>query len=331
MLRPPRDHDIVEDCGGRLYTVVGNVHPPNKLVAYVKYIPVDTETPWRRGDVFYERVLRTYGVKSMHKTASMFQGVEWDPVFNTYIPVIRYSQVSKYYYPEVRLWEIISRASDDVEVALLTFIDVIRGCMNVTYSSLGITGSLLPKIHNPKISDLDVVIYGCREAREFVESCINNFKKVVLDNDKLVNQSRIYGISTAALRKILAPYKKLLVNGREANVLFVDNTQPKHYGSEVYLNLHPVELEVTVYGGDCRALFYPCEAVVERFNIVRPANINLDGGGIASIISYEGLYSYALYRGGKLRVRGLLQKVIPINEYRVIIGALEEPGYAIPI
>lgn len=69
MLRLPRDHDIVEDVNNRFLVVVGNLHPPNRLIAYLKYIKTYEETIWKHGNTYYERVLKTYGVKSLTNTS----------------------------------------------------------------------------------------------------------------------------------------------------------------------------------------------------------------------------------------------------------------------
>ncbi|MEM1680597.1 MAG: hypothetical protein QXT01_05705 [Sulfolobales archaeon] len=331
MLRPPRDHDIVEDLLGGILVVIGNTHPPNGLIAYLKYVRSSGKTLWRHGNTYYERVLKSYGVRNLHKYVSMLQEFTFDPVLNAYVPFIKSARIRNYYYPELRFQELLSRAEDELELAVLEFADMFRSYAGSVGSSLGVTGSLLTKTHNAKVSDADVVIYGCKCSKEFMES-VENFTSLRPDYKALIRQSKTYGLPVEVLSKIYPPYKKLLVRGRVVNVIFVNDVQHLRYGSEVYITLHPVELLVEVLGNDCNSLFYPSTSHIYKvIDVLHPKNINLKRELITTIVSYEGLFSYQLYIGGSLRVRGLLQKVLPANEYRVLVGGIEEPGYVIPV
>jgi predicted nucleotidyltransferase len=330
MFRPPRDHDIVVDWFGRHFVVVGNLHPPNKLVAYLKYIPTYEKTLWCYGGTYYRRVLKTYGVKSLHKYLSDYQELTFDPVFNALVPTVGLSSIATYYYPELRLKEMFSRVNDVLELITVEFVDTIRDYTSINYDHLGVTGSLLTKIHNVDVSDIDLVVYGCREALEFM-GCIGNYVRVKPTTEELIKQSQIYGVPTDVLVRINTYFKRFLFRGREVNVIFVDDSQQR-YGSEAYLSTYPVELVVDVVSGDCRALQYPGMAVVEKVVDVLGGRLGSDVvGSLRYVVSYEGIFSYPLYLGGRLRVRGLLQRVVPTNEYRVLVGGIEEPGYVIPL
>lgn len=330
MLRPPRDHDIVEDVFGRISVVVGNLHPPNGLIAYVKYVRTDGKTLWSRNGVYYERVLKTYGVRSIHKYLPQHQELVYDPVLNTYVPVVNLRHVRSYYYPELRFQEILSKSEDELELVVLEFVDLLRSYIGGVGNSLGITGSLLTKTHNVKVSDIDIIIYGCKCSTELLGS-IGNFTSLKPSYEMLVRQSAIYGLPPEVVGRIYPPFKRLLVRGRMVNIMFVDDASNPRYGSEIYVNLHPVELIVEALSYDCRSLYYPSITYIYKvIDIIYPKGVTLDYGRITSIVSYEGLYSYISYLGGRLRVRGILQRVIPTNKYRVLVGGIEEPGYIIP-
>ncbi len=330
MLRPPRDHDVVEDVFGRISVVVGDLHPPNGLIAYVKYVMVDEKTLWSRNGLYYRRVLKTYGVRSLHKYLPQHQELVYDPVLNTYVPMVNLRYVRSYYYPELRFQEILSKSDDELELAVLEFADLFRAYVGSVGNSLGVTGSLLTKTHNVGVSDIDVVVYGCKCSTEFLES-VGNFTSLKPSYETLVRQSAVYGLPPEVLGRIYPPFKRLLVKGRVVNVMFVNDASNPRYGSEIYVNLHPIELIVEVLDHDCRSLYYPSITYVyEVLDVLHPKGSNLSYGEITSIVSYEGLYSYTSYLGGRLRVRGILQKVIPTNKYRVLVGGIEEPGYVIP-
>ncbi len=330
MLRPPRDHDIVVDHLMRIYVVVGNLHPPNGLIAYLKYVRSDTKTLWGRGGTYYERVLKTYGVKSLHKYLTTHQELVLDPILNAYVPVVNLMHVRSYYYPELRFKEILSRAEDELELTVLEFADLLRTNCGHVSDSLGVTGSLLTKTHNVNTSDVDVVMYGCNSSAGFLES-IDRFESLRPTQEVLMRYSKTYGIPAEVLGKIYPPFRGLMVRGKVVNVIFVDDSTQPRYGSEIYVNLLPVELVVEVPGRECTSLYYPSEARVDKVvEVLYPKKDALLSDGVESVVSYEGLFSYALYVGGRLRVRGLLQRIIPTNKYRVLVGGVEEPGYVIP-
>lgn len=330
MLRPPRDHDIVENLLGGILVVVGNTHPPNGLIAYLKYVGSDGRTLWHRGNTYYERVLKSYGVRNLHKYVRMFQEFTFDPVLNAYVPFIKSAYIRNYYYPEVRFQELLSRAEDELELAVLEFADMFRSYVGGVSSSLGVTGSLLTKTHNAEVSDADVVIYGCKCSKEFMDG-VENFTSLRPGYEALVRQSKTYGLPIEILSKIYPPFKKLLVRGKAVNIIFVDDLQHPRYGSEVYVTLRPVELLVEVLGNNCESLFYPSTSHIYKvIDVLHPKNTDLKREPVTTIVSYEGLFSYQLYLGGRLRIKGLLQKILPTNEYRVLVGGVEEPGYIIP-
>lgn len=249
-------------------------------------------------------------------------------MLGTHVPTINLSSIRTYHYPEVRFREIRSKASDELEYAVLNFTDTLRMYVKNVNNYIGVTGSLLTKTHNVRVSDIDVVLYGCKCSMDFMES-LSNFRTVRPSYAELSKHSILHDLPLDALVDIYPPFKKLIVGDKVINVIFVDDSQPPRYGSEIYVNLHPVELVVDVEPHNCSSLFYPSTATIER--VVESQSPKLyDLHNIGSVVSYEGIYSYALYRGGRLRVRGILQKVISSGKHRVLVGGIEEPGYVIP-
>lgn len=329
MYRPPRDHDIVEDVDKSFLVVVGNLHPPNGLIAYLKYVRTNKRTLWKYGDTYYERILKTYSVRNLHQYVSKHQEFTYDEILNTYVPLIKLSSIRVYYYPELRFREIMSKASDELELTVLEFSDILRTYVKNVSNYLGVTGSLLTKTHNVEASDIDMTIYGCRCSSEFLES-LNNLSTSRPTHEEISKQSKTHGLPFEVVAKIYPPFKKLLIRGKVINVIFVDDSQTHRYGSEIYVNLHPIELVADIRPYDCRSLFYPSTAYIDRVFEVKYPESYVRHHDIAYVVSYEGLYSYVLYRGGRLRIRGILQKIIPNNKYRVLVGGIEEPGYVIP-
>jgi len=331
--RPVLDHDQVEDVLGNLYVVVGNTHPPNALVSYVKYVPTKRLTLWCRRGVCYDRVVKHYGVKNVVNSTERLQEYVYDPVLGARVPVVRLSRVVRLYYPEVRLAEIVKRPVDRLEEDVVRASEILRS-YGVPWSSLGVGGSALPSIHNVGCSDVDMVVYGCRESVEVVESRFEGFSRLGGDvvRRKFVERSRRHGLSVEVLRAIYPPYKDLVIGGRKVNLSFVCR-QVQRYGHEVFRVVGIVEAVVDILGGDCRSLFYPSRAEVLGVHSIKvwgarsSRSLNDLRRGLRYVVSYEGIYSYVMYRGGRVRVSGVLEEVLPSGDYVVVVGAYENPGF----
>jgi hypothetical protein len=332
VLRPPYDHDIVEDLDGRLYIVIGNMHPPNAIMAFIKYIPCHNPTLWRRGNIYYYRVMKHYGVKNMRRYISPHQKVEQDPVYGAYVPLVKTSRIAKYYYPEERLDEIMRKSCDALEKDVIEAVLKIATSSGISVSSMGITGSILAKIHNVSKSDIDVLVYGCKESINVIESELKGFNRMPsnLERLRLEGQSKIYGIPLRYLRAIQAPFKRLFLGKREVNISFAEK-KPHKYGEFTYRQVSAVEATVYIEPRRCEALFYPSKARIQEIKDLKiDSEFNVLREDIIEVISFESIYSYILYKGGLLRIKGMLEEVKPLNKYVILVGGYESPGYVIP-
>ena len=67
MRRQYRDRDYLETEEGLFFTVVGNIHPKERVIAYLKNIPSHTGK-WGRNDKRYERALKYYTMNCLSET-----------------------------------------------------------------------------------------------------------------------------------------------------------------------------------------------------------------------------------------------------------------------
>ena len=74
-LLEPNDRDMVETRDGLMFVVVGYLHPPGRVTAYLKYVPSE-EGRWRRGDTRYTRTLRYYHVTQVEKAGEPCDNIQ---------------------------------------------------------------------------------------------------------------------------------------------------------------------------------------------------------------------------------------------------------------
>jgi predicted nucleotidyltransferase len=318
------DHYYVELVDGSLGVVVGNNHANSFLVGYVKYRPTSKHTLWRsRGGVFYERVVKTY------TPASVWESTTWRlyiPHYDYVSPVIPLSLVNKIRNPTDRSIEVISRVHDELEMIAQRFIHIVLESTDVIP---GITGSLLPKIHNPSTSDLDFVIYGLRESIEVVEFISEN-----KDVFKPFNGGRksewsnrvveVTGLSRRDVERFYRNWRRGLFGGKEYSVIYSDALCEDIMLKPAYKTLGVARIVAEVEGG-VRGLNYPSTSKVITYKVVSStATPRYD---IAEVVSFEALYIPGLFEGGLFEIEGLLQCSDVVESCRLLIGARESRTY----
>ncbi len=178
MEEKPKDRDLIETNEGLIFCVVGYLHPPDRYTAYLKYVPA-SEGKWMRGETAYSRVVPYYHVTQVENTYSFLKDKYPKylfncPVRNIVISSVPREDVLRYYHPKERLDSILREgASDTLEEKLVSLVELLKDETGVSYSDLGVTGSILTKTHNPSFSDIDLTLHGI--------SATNAVRKVIRD------------------------------------------------------------------------------------------------------------------------------------------------------
>ena len=73
--------------------------------------------------------------------------------------------VAEYYLPGQRLQKILANPRDSLEEEVCAFVAQVVDAAAVRPTDLGVTGSILLEIHNPKFSDIDLIVCGLENAR----------------------------------------------------------------------------------------------------------------------------------------------------------------------
>ena len=330
------DHDHLEDVDGAIYVATGNRHLPNAAVAYLKYVPTARRTLWCRGPTCFERVVRRYGASYVLGAVRGLQEEVYDPALGVTVPVVRFSRVRAIYRPRERLAEILRRPRDPVEVDVVESYTTLRSCTEVSPSSVGVDGSVLVGIHNPEVSDVDLVVYGCKDSVEVASTVHQVFGRLPAEVEarRLRAMSEVYGLPLEVLAAISPPYKRLYLGGRrEVNVMFSGDLVER-YGERVLVPVAVAEATLDLEGGDCRSLYYPGEARVSRTLDLRVerslAELTLPSSRVELVLSYESLYSYVLFRGGLVRARGVLALERTSGSLVLVVGTRETWSYVVP-
>ncbi len=328
------DHDLLVDFKGRVYVVVGNSHPPDGFIAYLKYIPTRTPTLWRWRGVWLKRVLKDYGVRNVVEVSEAHYKMRYDPALNSEVPFLRRGEVTEWLRPEDAMKRLLSKPEDVLEAKALDAVLRISKNAGLSPSSIGVGGSILLRSHNPCFSDINLTVYGCRETLNVAlaeDIGLDPMPKHILAR-RIFNKSRIHSLPPDIVRELIPSYRKVAIGNTPVGITFVDSI-PRRYGEEVLKPITRVKCTAHVEGMGCRSLFYPSrtkisECVFNRLDSLVDEEFRPDE--VSEVVSYEGLFNYILFRGGCVRIEGILERRYPDGDIIILVGGKEHPGYVIP-
>ena len=153
----------METSDGLFFDVKGLLHPPDRIVGYIRYYPDNRGTrvlAERRFSKVYELAKRRRLLKNKWP-----QYLYYDEVQGRELQGIPIPNVLHLHKPEQRLMTLSrSRRKDTLEMNAVRLVEVIARESKLPPTSFGISGSLLVGLHQQD-SDIDVIAYGMATAR----------------------------------------------------------------------------------------------------------------------------------------------------------------------
>ena len=320
------DHYYVRLRNGCLAVVVGNFHGVGFIVGYVKYCPTNRLTLWCDRLTCYERIVKYYDVNEVYGSTQWRINI---PCYGGEAPIIPRSHIVEILDPIERSREILVKPRDQLEEKAL---DIIGDVLVNTGVLAGVTGSILPMIHNPGYSDVDLVIYGVKNSLEVIEYVGENpevFKRFT--GEKLrtwcLRVASATGLSAHDVCRLYRSWRRGVYGGREYSIIYNDGVRGFIENSPRWDTVGVVEVKAE-FLGSVDALNYPTKGVVGEWVYLDGVNPSSD---IDHVLSFEALYMPLFYEGGWGVVRGLLQHD-PVNDiYRVLVGVRETRSYVKPL
>jgi predicted nucleotidyltransferase len=305
----------VETLDGLIFTVKGLVHPPDRLIAYLRYVP-DSRGDRKRGEAPYRRVYRFEEQREILKSRFPTY-INYDPVFGLQLQGVPWQYIRKVYDPCHRLANIRKRgAADPLEENALAFAELLQDTSGVPMERLGVSGSLLVNLHRPE-SDLDVIVYGEQEAwavHGALRQLLNRPSGPIRgpDTETLLALHASHRTDTPLSFSDFARLQSRKVNegyfaGIQYFIRFVKRTEQcqERYGNPRFEPLGRATIRFRVKD-DRDAIFTPCRYVTEDVVFLdrRPA---VD---LREVIAFRGRFSDQARIGEAAVARGSLERVI---------------------
>ena len=324
-----REGDLIRTSDNVIFDVKGSVHPPDKVVAFPRYIPTKEGT---RG-----RVANLYG--KVYNLAERFRYLQthspelivFDPVFGEKICEVPVTAITKHFQPVQKLKNLRERKKlADLELKAITLAETLRENADIPWSSIGVSGSIMAGLFTPK-SDIDPLVYGaknCRRAYAALETLLKDensrYKPYTKDELRTLFEFRSKDTRMTFEDFVRVEQRKAFqgkYDGVDYFVRFVKDWDEasEQYGDVIYKNAGYAKIIATV-ADDAEALFTPCTYKLENVKIIEGPRVE----PITEVTSFRGRFCQQAQTGEKGTVQGKVEHVKDTRNYyehyRVIIG-----------
>lgn len=318
----------VETVEGLIFTVKGLIHPPGRLIAYLRFVP-DPEGDRKRGGVFYRRV---YGFEEQRQIlhGRFPDYIGFDPVFGFEVQGVPGRCAQKIYDPCLRLRQISEKgARDPLEENALAFAELLKEAAGVSISSLGVSGSVLGELHRPG-SDIDLVVYGDGESRA-VHRALGRLLESSRGPVRRLGETELAALHASHKTDTPLSFPDFArLQSRKSNEGYFEQVpyfirfmkgkgeSEERYGDSYFEPLGRAAIRFRV-ADDSSAIFTPCRYGVEDVLFQdRAGEIDL-----REVVSFRGRFSDQVRSGEQATARGSLERVVARDggvHYRLAVG-----------
>ena len=326
-------HKILEGFGVEtveklIFAVKGLVHPPNRLIAYVRYLPDSAGNRIRKG-VNYRRV---YRFNEQHQIIHIQFPVYLhdEPAFGIRMQSVPVERIRQVYNPCNRVTDIYTNGpKDQLEENALSLVKLLARAANVPLNNLGISGSLMYGLHQ-LTSDIDLVVYGDEEGRA-VHKALHH----LLDNPsnflRSLDKDQLTALHASHLPELPLDYADFArLQSRKVNEFFFKGFQSfimfvkwpaqwgERYADPSFEQVGRSKIRARVMD-DRDSIFTPCRYTVGDVDFQGSEPYN----DLQEIISFRGLFSDQARTGEWVLAKGSIERVVPQSApvyYRMTVG-----------
>ncbi len=325
----PIEGYLIESIENVIFDVKGLVHPPNKIVAFPRFIP-DLEGSRRRGKIRYRKV---YSISDRFSflEKNLPDYVVYDPVFDEKLCEVPLQKVKKVYSPVQFLKTLRKRRKlNSLEFEALKCLNILKENSNVPWNGLGISGSLLVKMHS-ETSDIDIIVYGSENCwkvyyalQKLLKEGNTPFKAYNLDELKVLYDFRFKDTHMRFEDFVKVESRKVLQGkfmGRDYFIRFVKNWNEanERYGDIHYRNSGYAKIEAQVVD-DSESIFTPCRYKIENAKIFEGPRLE----PLKEIVSFRGRFCEQAKKGETVIAQGKIEHVKDFRRdleyFRLLIG-----------
>ncbi len=324
-----REGDFVETRNGSIFDVKGHVHPPKRVVAFIRYFPEERGERKKNG-ISYGKV---YSFSERYELLMRrYQGyLVYDPVFDETLCEVPDSNIRRRYDPVERMTQLRNSGNlDSLEEMALRLAERLKERSKAPWDAIGISGSVLVDLQK-KGSDLDPVVYGsenCKKVHSALKEMLNDpeslFSPYSVDELRALFDFRSKD-TAMNFRQFLRTESKKAYQGKfmgtDYFVRFIKDWEEidEKYGDIQYKNVGHAKIQAVV-ADDSESIFTPCKYVIRDATFVEGPKLD----PIREVASFRGRFCDQARKGDSIVAQGKVERVMNKQEgyeyLRLLIG-----------
>lgn len=324
-----REGDFIETSDGLIFDVKGLLHPPDRVIAYLRYVP-DGRGGRERAGVKYRKVYSLYA-RTRLLARKWPEYVYQDPYLNRKVQAIPVGRVKHLYLPTERLAQLQRDVELDRQERLAAdMAETLVTESGISASKIGVSGSILVGLQTSN-SDIDLLLYGMDVARRCHSKLASllNARSLGFSPYEKRDLRKLYtqrDLAAAISFETFARHERPKVlqgkfRGTNYFIRCVKEWDELHeaYGDREYNPIGRASVDATV-SDDSESIFTPCSYQIFDVEVA-----GSEKHEPTQIVSFRGRFCEQAHRGERILARGTLERVVDERgeTHRLVIG--EDP------
>ena len=328
MVIKAREGDFIETLEGLIFDVKGMVHPPDRIIAYLRYLIDPRGERWKNGRKYTK-------VYSLHEREKILkkrypQYIYYDPVFGMHMQGVPRSCILIVYKPQDKIVELLRKPElDGVEAEAIELVQILKEHSGVKLKNMGISGSILVGLHT-KRSDIDIIVYGKKNCIS-VYTALCSLMKYGETPIRRYSREDILRLYKFRSRDTCMPIKDFMqverrksIQGkfreRDFFVRFLPDWSEvnEKYGDRVYVPSGYAKIKARVLD-DSEAIFTPCRYPICNVEFLEGTKVS----PLREVASFRGRFCEQARKGEEIIAQGKVEKVIEkdgMEFFRLMLG-----------
>jgi predicted nucleotidyltransferase len=321
--------DLIQISGGSIFEIKGLVHPPGKVISFPRFVL----------DLHGNRIHGKHAYKKIYSMSERFKFLEQnfphyivhDVVFDEKLCEVPLENVKHHYNPVNRLRQLrIGDRLDPLERDSLNFLEALKDRAGISWSKIGISGSLLVKLHT-QTSDIDPIVYGsenCRKVYRALKSLTqdpkSNIKKYVRKELQKLHEFRVRDTAMSFENFVRTESRKVMQGKFKRRDYFMRCVKDwreiqEKYGSVKYKNVGYARIKAEIEDSS-EAIFTPCSYKLKNVEILNGTKAY----SIEEIASFRGRFCEQAAAGEIVIAQGKVERVTDEwqnrEHFRLLLG-----------
>jgi predicted nucleotidyltransferase len=323
-----REGDAIETFDGNIFDVKGLVHPPNKVVAFIRFTP-DSQGDRNRRGIAYRKI---YPLQERYQLLRerFPQYLMYDKVINEWLCEVPVEVIKRHYEPVDYLRKLRqNKQLTRLETTALQLAQLLKRSTGVSWSALGVSGSLLVGLAKPQ-SDIDLLVYGSQACHRVYDSLKTQMKRkgshvrsYTMEELRRLFDFRSKDTSVTFEDFVRTEKRKVLQGTFDSCDYYIRCVKDwseiaEQYGDVHYQSAGYVKIKARVTD-DSQMVFTPCHYKINNIEILEGPSMK----PITEIVSFRGRFCEQARNCESVIAQGKLERVQRIGEkefYRVLLG-----------